>query len=89
VLVEMLALVQRRLGIGAARRIAAEILPELRTHWVDEVVHSHGLATLRTAGRPGLSLVDCVSFEVMRRLELTTAFAFDDDFVAQGFRCLR
>ena len=35
-----------------------------------------------------LSLTDCASFEVMRRLKLDGAFAFDLDFVACGFRML-
>lgn len=32
--------------------------------------------------------VDLVSFEVMRRLGIDEAFAFDDDFAAAGFRVL-
>jgi predicted nucleic acid-binding protein len=32
-----------------------------------------------------LSLADCASFEVIRRLRLDAAFAFDQDFVACGF----
>ncbi len=32
------------------------------------------------------SLVDAVSFEVMRRYDIDTAFAFDNDYVAEGFR---
>ena len=35
-----------------------------------------------------LSLTDCTSFEVMRRLKLDGAFAFDLDFVACGFQML-
>ena len=33
-----------------------------------------------------LSLTDCASFEVIRRLKLDAAFAFDHDFVACGFQ---
>jgi predicted nucleic acid-binding protein len=32
-----------------------------------------------------MTLVDLVSFEVMRRLQIETAFAFDRDFARQGF----
>ena len=35
-----------------------------------------------------LSLTDCASFEVIRRLKLDAAFSFDRDFVACGFRML-
>ena len=36
-------------------------------------------------GRRGLSLVDCMSFIVMRKLEVRQAFAFDADFEREGF----
>jgi len=32
------------------------------------------------------SLVDHISFLIMRRRDVTTAFAFDPDFVSAGFR---
>jgi len=32
--------------------------------------------------------VDCLSFVVMRQLNLKTAFTFDRDFQAQGFEIL-
>jgi predicted nucleic acid-binding protein len=32
-----------------------------------------------------VTLVDLVSFEVMRRLQIETAFAFDRDFARHGF----
>jgi predicted nucleic acid-binding protein len=44
-----------------------------------------GLAAMLTANRKELSLVDCVSFEVMRRRDVTRAFALDTDFASQGF----
>jgi predicted nucleic acid-binding protein len=40
-----------------------------------------------SAGRKKLSLVDCVSFGVMRAAGLRKAFAFDRQFVEQGFEC--
>ncbi|MDP2857839.1 MAG: VapC toxin family PIN domain ribonuclease, partial [Bacillota bacterium] len=45
-------------------------------------------AALLTAGRRNLSLVDCVSFDVMRRLGMEKAFAFDAHFAEQGFQCM-
>ncbi|HYT77414.1 MAG TPA: hypothetical protein VEL79_21840 [Vicinamibacterales bacterium] len=37
-------------------------------------------------GRRRLSLVDHVSFLVMRRRKVSTAFAFDPDFTSAGFQ---
>jgi predicted nucleic acid-binding protein len=37
------------------------------------------------AGRRTLSLVDCVSFEVMRRTGIRKAFAFDRHFQDYGY----
>lgn len=85
VAVETFALVQRRLGLDAARTLAADVLPVVRLHWVDEPLHREGVAAVLTAGKRQLSLVDCVSFAAMRRLGLATAFAFDQDFQSQGF----
>ncbi len=41
------------------------------------------------AGRRQLSLVDCVSFEVMRRIGLNRAFCLDPHFEEQGFEVLK
>ncbi len=38
-----------------------------------------------TAGRRALSLVDCASLVVMRRLGVEKAFTFDRHFAEQGF----
>ena len=85
VLVESYALVQRRLGMDAARVLTADFRPLLTVDWVDESVHDAALASMLTANRRDLSLVDCVSFEVMRRRDMTRAFALDADFARQGF----
>ena len=88
VLVETLALVQRRLGIPAVRVFQEDIMPVLNVEWVDESLHQVGIASVLAAARRRLSLVDCVSFEIMRRLGIKTAFVFDHHFEEQGFECL-
>ena len=89
VLVETLALLQRRLGIQAACVFQAAILPVVQVRWVDELLHPAGVAAMLTAGRRQLGVVDYTSFEIMRRTGVMDAFAFDLVFDAQGFRCLR
>ena len=88
VLVESFALIQRRLGLQALGALADVLLPALRPLWIDEELHSAAVAALFTAGRRGLSLVDCTSFELMRRYGIRDAFALDDDFARQGFRLI-
>ncbi|MBI4886586.1 MAG: type II toxin-antitoxin system VapC family toxin [Acidobacteria bacterium] len=85
VLVETSALVQARLGLGATRLLNDDVVPILRVAWVDEGLHRAAMTALLTAQRRDLSLVDCVSFEAMRRLGAERAFAFDRHFRQQGF----
>ncbi len=85
VMVETYALAQRRLGRDAIRVLTADFVPLITVDWVDEFVHGAGLAALLTTNRRDLSLVDCVSFEVMRRRDITRALALDPDFKSQGF----
>jgi len=85
VLVETFALAQRRLGMEATRAFQEDICPLLNIEWVDESDHRAGVAGVLAASRRRLSLVDCVSFEVMRRLGVIRAFCFDSHFEEQGF----
>ena len=88
VLVEAFALVQRRFGIEAVRVFQEDICPILAIEWVDESEHRAGVAAVLAASRRRLSLVDCVSFEVMRRLGVHRVFCFDSHFEEQGFECI-
>jgi predicted nucleic acid-binding protein len=81
--VETLAVAARNLGRGAVIRLADSIFPMLRVVWVDEQTHAAALAVYRSGGRA--SLVDRVSFAVMRSSSLEIAFAFDSDFAVEGF----
>jgi predicted nucleic acid-binding protein len=85
VLVETMALLQHRFGLGAVRRFQEDVVPAIGLAWVDAELHAEGTAALLTAGRRRLSLVDCVSFACMRRQGLTRAFHFDPHFREQGF----
>ncbi len=88
IMVETIALVQNRLGIKAVAAIVDDILPVIHIEWVDEDIHKTAIAALRAASRRGLSFVDCVSFEIMRKHGLKTAFTFDSHFREQGFQCM-
>ena len=69
----------------AVRDIDRTLVPLMRIVWVDAAFHTRAMAALLAAGRRKLSLVDCVSFEVMREGGITSAFTLDPDFRAQGF----
>ena len=85
IVVELFSLVQSRLGFPAAREIESDMLPLLDVVWIDQETHDVALRTVLVTGRRNLSLVDCSSFEVMRRKGLRTAFALDKHFKEQGF----
>ena len=88
VLLETFALVQARLGMDAVRGLSDDLLPAVRTVWITGEDHRGAVQALLAADRRGLSLVDCSSFLVMRRLGLKVAFAFDEDFGHQGFETI-
>jgi predicted nucleic acid-binding protein len=85
VLVESFALLQSRLGIQAVRAFHDAMLPIVTTQWITAEDHAAATHALLTANRRSLSLVDCVSFHLMRRLGIGQAFCFDRDFAEQGF----
>ena len=85
ILVEAVALLQSRIGLEAVRTLHQDILPIIETIWIGEEVHAAGTSALLAASRRKLSLVDCLSFEVMRRYGVRHAFAFDLHFGDQGF----
>ena len=85
VVLETTTLVQRRLGPAATRALHDSLLAPLRLVWVEEELHRAAVTALLAAVRRRISLVDWVSFELMRRAGVDTAFAFDRDFATQGF----
>jgi predicted nucleic acid-binding protein len=85
VFVETFALAKSRLGFKAARTLGQDIAPVFSIHWVEREEHEAAVAAVLASGRRRLSLVDCVSFEVMRRQGIRRSFAFDGHFEEQGF----
>jgi predicted nucleic acid-binding protein len=84
VVVESAAIVLRRLGRDALRALFEDLLPIVAVTFVDESLHRAAI-TAHLADPGGPSLVDRVSFQVMRDGGLRRAFAFDADFDRQGF----
>jgi predicted nucleic acid-binding protein len=86
VALETAALVQRRLGDRALRDLMTSWLATLDVWWVTPEIHDAAVGALLAGGSRRTSLVDHVSFEVMRREGIGTAFAFDGDFERVGFQ---
>ena len=85
VLVETIALLQRRVGPPAVLDFQMKIHPLLEVVWVDEEWHGRAMQRLAREGR-NYSLVDCLSFEIMDSRDLDTAFAYGRHFTDQGFK---
>ena len=88
VLVETEALAHRRLGAGVARRLLEDVVPALKVVWVDAELHAVAVTAHLRALRRRSSLVDQVSFELMRRRDISVAVALDRDFAREGFELL-
>ena len=84
VVLESAALMQRRLGLEATLTFLKGV-HFFHVHWVTQSQHEAAVELLVQRDRRGLSLVDCVSFVVMRELGIGTAFAYDADFEREGF----
>jgi len=85
VVIETVALIARRIGLEAVREFHNSVLPTIEVQWVAPSLYSRAMAALLAAGKRGISLVDWMSFEIMREHGIDTAFAFDQDFSDQGF----
>ncbi|MGD0320797.1 MAG: PIN domain-containing protein [Acidimicrobiales bacterium] len=84
VVVESAALVHRRLGVIASRALFDALLPAFEIVFVDEETHDAAVRAWLTIGTRESSLVDWVSFELVRSTRIDQAFAFDQDFADQG-----
>jgi predicted nucleic acid-binding protein len=72
----------RDAGIRFLRSLEASVIAVERSTEQDE---SNARAIVYRYTDKDFSLTDAISFAVMQRLELTTAFTFDRDFARYGF----
>ncbi|MCU0728283.1 MAG: PIN domain-containing protein [Planctomycetes bacterium] len=87
VLAEAFALLHRRRGLPVALRMAADIRG-IEIVAVDRPLADRAVEWLGANRRTRVSLVDAVSFIVMRDRRIRRVFAFDPDFENEGFEAL-
>lgn len=85
VLLESIALLQSRVGLPAVQDFVSRIVPLLDVIWVDAEWHLRATQRLIGEGKRDVSLVDCLSFEIMETRGIDTAFSFDRHFLERGF----
>jgi predicted nucleic acid-binding protein len=85
VLLEAAALLQRRLGVRWVQLLQTEVRQFVEIVWVGDELHDLAFAATLAANRRPLTVVDNLSFEVMRRLGIQHALAFDDHFTERGY----
>ena len=85
VLVESAALLQRRLGHKSALALLRDA-SKFDLTWITPEIHAQGIRRLDKAGSSKVSLVDAISFVVMRMRGMDTYLGFDRHFEDEGFR---
>lgn len=85
VVLETLTLLQRRVSLDAVWDFNRKIFPLLDVVWADEDWHDRAVQRLQVERSRGVSLTDCLSFEIMEAREIRTAFTFDSHFPEWGF----
>ena len=84
-LVETAALLHRRVGLEAVHDFQSKIMPLLEMIWISSDWYPRAIQRLFAINNRDISLVDCLSFEIMESREITHAFTFDKHFQENGF----
>jgi predicted nucleic acid-binding protein len=85
VILELIAMLQRRVGLDAVNDFQMKIMPVLDVVWVDSDWHARAMQRLMVQRDQTISLVDCLSFEIMEARGMQDAYSFDAHFAEQGF----
>ena len=73
-------------GVEAVMDFHRRILPLLDIVWIENEWYRRGIERLFFEASRQISLVDCLSFEIMEALGIGKAFACDRHFSAAGFQ---
>ena len=84
VLLESYALLQHRIGLEPVRDLQQVLLPMFSVEWVTASLHQRGVRRLLREDRRRLSLVDCVSLELMKQRGLCRVLGSDRHFAEAG-----
>ena len=88
-LIETITLLHSRQGTAIVEQFLSDIMPLVEVVWADVPMHTAAItAMLAHPGRSGPSLVDCMSFEVIRQRRIEDAFAYDPHFAGRGFKVI-
>ena len=60
----------------------------VRLIWIDPDLFHEAAKLFKNGSDRGWSFTDCTSFQLMHRLKITDAFAFDRHFGEAGLKCL-
>lgn len=90
VLDETATLLMDTKGGAVATRFLDEALASksVRLIWVDPDLFHEATKTFKNGSNRGWSFTDCTSFQLMHRLKIIDAFAFDQHFGEAGFNRL-
>lgn len=88
VVVELVALLQSRVGLEAVAAWKNDIQDLIDIEWINDAIYDEALQALLQSHSKKLSFVDQVSFAVMKKRQIQQVFAFDTDFETAGFKLL-
>jgi predicted nucleic acid-binding protein len=85
IVVESAALVGKRLPWKATEQLLDGLLQVIDVKPVDADLYEAAVGAYRESGSARISLVDRMSFALMRSLGISRAFTYDGDFAREGF----
>ena len=84
VVAESIAVTRRRFGVDGVITLLDDLLPLIEVVSVEPALHASAQARYRASLPSGTSFVDQMSFGVIEREAIDTAFALDADLIAAG-----
>lgn len=89
VMIETIALLHARFGTQEVEEYLREILPVIEVVWAGVNDHLSAVtAMLAHPGKRGPSLVDCMSFQVIRERRIADVFTYDRHFDGRGYKMI-